>query len=125
MNVLQQISPVWPLRLGLGLMYLYSGYDLIAYPHHWYGFVPRWFAQALSSMMPLAQYLRLQGAGEIALGLALLGWFLPVTMVRTAAALAALEMAMILLFVGIDPITFRDIGLFGAAAGLFLLLRRS
>jgi hypothetical protein len=30
-------------------------------------------------------------------------------------------MALILLFVGIDPITFRDIGLLGAAIALFIM----
>lgn len=123
--VLQKMNPVWPLRLGLGLMYLYSGYDLIAYPHHWYGFLPRWFSLVVSSVLPLDQYLRLQGAGETILGILLLAWFLPPWMYRIAAAVAAAEMATILFFVGIDPITFRDIGLLGAAVALLAYPSRS
>lgn len=118
--LLQKMNPVWPLRIGLGLMYLYSGYDLMAYPFHWYGFVPRWFSQIVSPALPLEQYLRLQGAGEIALGILLLAWFLPPRLTRIAAAAAAAEMAAILLFVGIDTITFRDIGLLGGAIALYL-----
>lgn len=121
---IQKIGPVWPLRAGLGLMYLYSGYDLIANPFHWYGFVPRWFSQAVSPVLPLEQYLRLQGAGEVALGFLLLAWFLPPMLTRLAAAAAAVEMAGILLLVGIDPITFRDIGLLGAAVALLMYASR-
>ena len=116
--MLQKINPVWMLRLGLGLMYLYSGYDLIANPQHWYGFVPRWFSQATTQIASIETYLRLQGAGELALGGLFLAWFLPRSGVRMASILAAGEMALILLFVGVDPITFRDIGLLGTAVAL-------
>lgn len=114
------INPLWALRLGLGLMYLYSGYDLIAHPYHWYGFAPEWFAGLVSRAMPLEQYLRLQGAGEMILGMTFLAWFLPRWTARAAAAAAAAELFGILLFVGIDPVTFRDIGLLGAAIALLL-----
>jgi hypothetical protein len=118
MNLLQKISAEWPLRLGLGAMYLYSGYDLMANPQHWYGFVPRRFSQAVSGIASVENYLRLQGAGEFLLGILFLAWFLPQGAVKTAALLAAVEMAAILIFVGVDPITFRDIGLLGAAFAL-------
>lgn len=121
-TIFKKITPLWSLRLGLGLVYLYSGSDLITHPYHWYGFVPEWFARAVTAVMPLEQYLRLQGMGEVALGIVLLAWFLPRWTARAAAAAAATEMAMILLLVGIDPVTFRDIGLFGAAVALLLLL---
>ncbi|MBI3495384.1 hypothetical protein HY065_02045, partial [Candidatus Berkelbacteria bacterium] len=104
-------------------MYLYSGYDLITNPQHWYGFVPRWFSQAVAQLAPIETYLRLQGAAELALGILFLAWFLPRFGVRMASILAVGEMALILLFVGVDPITFRDIGLLGATAALFLLSR--
>ena len=50
-----------------------------------------------------------------------LAWFLPRGAIRIASGLAALEIAGILLFTGIDLITFRDIGLLGAALALFFL----
>lgn len=123
-NFPYNLHPAAPLRVGLGLMFLYSGYDLIANPFHWYGFVPQWFSRFVTPLVPMEQYLRLQGTGEIILGLLLLAWFLPPWIARLAAAAAAAEMLGILLFVGLDPITFRDIGLLGAAVALFFLLSR-
>lgn len=117
----QKIKPEWALRLGLGLMYLYSGFDLFYYPHHWYGFVPQWFSRGVSQVASIDLYLRLQGVGEFLIGLLFLAWFSGKWGVRTASVLAALEMAVILLFVGIDPITFRDIGLLGAALAILVI----
>lgn len=122
MSPLQKISPEWSLRLGLGLMYIYSGYDLFANPQHWYGFVPQWFSRAVTSLVPIEAYLRLQGIGELIVGLLFLAWFGGRWGVRTASIIAALEMTLIILFVGIDPITFRDIGLLGAALALLVVL---
>lgn len=121
MNFLQKISPEWSLRLGLGFMYLYSGYDLFYNPWHWYGFMPKWFSQTVTQIVSIDAYLRIQGIGEIIIGLLFLAWFFGVRGVRIAAALAVFEMALILLFVGIDPITFRDIGLLGAAIAILIL----
>lgn len=122
MNIFKKLNPEWSLRLGLGLMYLYSGYDLFYNPRHWYGFVPQWFSRLLGGELSVINaYLRLQGAGEFIIGLLFLAWFSGVRGVRIAAALAVLEMALILLFVGIDPITFRDIGLLGGAIALLIM----
>ena len=120
-SFIQKLNPEWALRLGLGLMYLYSGYDLFVNPRHWYGFIPRWLTQAVSQVASVESYLRLQGIVEVIIGLLLLLWFLPRGMVRLASFLAMIEMAGILIFVGIDPITFRDIGLLGAAAALVII----
>lgn len=118
------IRPEWILRLGLGLMYFYSGYDLVVNPRHWYGFVPKWFSLTVFQITSVDQYLLVQGIAELVLAALFLGWFFPVRMVRYAAALSAVEMALILLLVGIDPITFRDIGLLGAAVALFIFSLR-
>lgn len=120
MRYRQNFGYSWPLRIGLGLVYLYSGYDLIAHPLNWIGYMPDWFGGMVSAIMPLDQYLKIQGAGEIVLALVFLAWFLPRWIVCIAAAAAAAEMAGILLFVGIDPVTFRDIGLLGAAVALMI-----
>ena len=125
MNFLSKLNPAWPLRLGLGFMYIYSGYDLFSNPQHWYGFVPQWLSQAATQIVSVEAYLRLQGMGEIILGLLFLAWFSGQWGVRIASILAALEMALILIFIGIDPITFRDIGLLGAALALLILSFRS
>lgn len=124
MSFLNKINPALPLRIGLGVMYLYSGYDLIANPQHWYGFVPRWLSQGVTQVASVETYLRLQGVGELLLGILFLAWFLPHGFLRLAALVAVAEMALILLFVGIDPITFRDLGVLGAAVSLLVISRR-
>lgn len=120
-NFIKKLSPAWALRFGLGLMYLYSGYDLFYNPRHWYGFVPKWFSQAITQVASVEAYLQFQGIAEMIIGVLFLAWFLDARGVRLVSALAVLEMALILLFVGIDPITFRDIGLLGAASALFIM----
>ena len=122
MNFLQNIKPMWALRLTLGIMYVYTGVDFLRTPEHWYGFTPPWLSQLILTIFPsMDAYLRTQGVGELLLGIAFLAWFLPLVVVRIAAFLSALEMALILLVVGIDLITFRDIPILGASLAVFLL----
>lgn len=121
MRYLEKISPIWPLRLGLGLMYIYSGYDLFANTEHWYGYMPLWLEDLIEKIIPLEAYLRVQGVGEFVIGLLLLSWFGGIWGVRIASVLAVLELSVIILLVGIDPITFRDIGLLGGAISLLIL----
>lgn len=122
MKYLQQMKPEWVLRLGIGLMYLYSGYDLFYNPRSWIWAVPSWFSHAITTLVPLEFYIRLQGAAEFIIGLLLLAWFSGKWGVRVAALLSSIEMAAILLFTGIDPITFRDIGVFSAALALLIIV---
>ncbi len=118
--------PIWFLRLGLGAMYAYSGYDLIATPSHWYAFVPPWFSQILWTVgLDITTYLRLQGAVELLFAFVLLAWFMPRLAVLWVAVISGLELLLILVFSGVDLITFRDIGVVGASAALAVSLRRS
>jgi len=85
----------------------------------------------VTSISSLELYLRFQGAAEFAVGLLFLApleliltgraWFSGKIGVRIASAFAVLEMSGIILFVGISPITFRDIGLLGAALALLII----
>ena len=119
---LDGIKPIWALRLTLGIMYVYTGVDFLRAPEHWYGFTPPWLSQLILTIFPsMDAYLRMQGVGELMLGLAFLAWFLPSILVRIAALLSTLEIALILLVVGIDLITFRDIPILGAAVAVFLM----
>ena len=111
MSFVSRIKPEWALRIGLGLMYLYSGFDLFYNPARWRGFAPGWISRAI----PVDIFLRTQGIGEIILGLLFLAWFSGRIGVLIASALSAFEMFLILIFVGVNPITFRDVGLLGAA----------
>lgn len=114
---------IWVLRLSLGLMYLYSGVDLVLRPDAWEGFVPEWLYQWLGSSHRVFLFLQLQGVGELVLAFLFLAWFLGDKILRFAGALCAIEMALILVVIGIDNVTFRDIGLLGA--GLALVIRKS
>ena len=109
----QKLS-VWALRLGLVLTYLYSGSYLIFNPEPWLGYLPEWF----KNLLPLAPelYLQLQGGVEIILVVS----FLSGIGIRWAALVSSLEMAGILLFYGVDLVSFRDFAVLGAAISLFL-----
>lgn len=120
-SLANKIDPMWPLRLGIGLMYIYSGYDLFYHPKSWTWAVPQWFSQLVTPIISIENFLRFQGVVEFIMALLLLAWFSGKWSVRIVALFSTLEMAAILLFTGIDPITFRDIGLLGGALALLVL----
>lgn len=129
MNFTRKINPQWPLRLGLGFMFLYSGLDIIRHPTAWYWalrplikLAPESLVATISNPAFLNKYLLFQGSAELILAFVFLAWFLPKNFAKWAAAIASLEMAAILIIVPIDAITFRDIGLLGAAFTLFVIL---
>lgn len=115
---------VWALRLGLGATYVYSGYDLFKHPGSWQWAVRGLplFMQNIIDAIGINTYLQIQGVAELLFAAVLLLWFLPKKLAKFVSVLIVLEMVGILLFVGIDTITFRDFGLVGAAAALFFLL---
>jgi hypothetical protein len=120
--------PESPLRLGLGLMYVFSAYDIFAHPTAWYWALrplPQFLQIIINNKIGIDNYLRAQATGELLLALLFLAWFLPRWTLQFASAIAALEMFLILWLVGIDAITFRDIGLLGAAFALFLIASAS
>ena len=118
------------MRIGLGAMYLYSGYDLMAHPTAWHWALPYWLRQVITQFMPLDTYLRMQGVVEIIMALVLLAWFLQPVIVKWIAMLSALEFLTILVFAFVPfseanlLITFRDIGLLGASLALLATLLR-
>lgn len=130
-KLLQKITPEWALRAGLGIMYVYSGIDILRHPTAWHWAIRpllKWFPTAMQTNLGrpevMNQYLIFQGIGELILAFLLLAWFLPKYLARWAALITTLEFAAILLLVPIDAITFRDIGLLGAALTLYLILLR-
>ena len=128
MSFLTKINPEWPLRIGFGVMYLYSGSDLIRHPTAWYWALPLWFKNLITSAISLNTYLRFQGIIEVVFAIILLGWFFKRATVKIVALLSSLEMALILAFAFIPwseanfLITFRDIGLLGGAVALLTIL---
>ncbi len=123
-KLLDKLTPEWSLRLGLGITYLYSGSGMILDPSGWIGFLPGWMADILSAVIPLEIYMRIHGGGEIIMALIFLVSFSPRILVLVASLLSSLEFASIILLVGIDTVTFRDIGLFGGSAALVLLITK-
>lgn len=113
----------WSLRLGLVAMFGYSGTDILLHPTAWYWAVRELpaFVRDIINTVGIDTYLKLQGASEVLFALVFLLWVWP-RLARIVALLAAVEMALILLMVGIDSITFRDFGPLGAALALFFLL---
>lgn len=109
-----------PLRLGCGLVNLYAGFHLLTNPGSFHKYVPDWLTQIVNTFASVDAYLRFQGLGELLIATFLLGWFLPRWCVRTASILLAAEMALILAFIGVDAVTFRNIGLAGAALALLI-----
>src|SRR3989338_10247043 len=116
---------VWSLRLGLAAMFGYSGIDILLHPTAWYWAVRGlpFFVQNIINAIGIDTYLMLQGAGEVFFALVFLVWVWP-RLTRVVALLAAVEMALILLMVGVDSMTFRDFGPLGAAVALFFLLQK-
>ena len=125
MNTFQKNLPEWALRLGFGCMFLYSGIDLIRHPTGWYWAVRPlpWFVQnIINTQIGIDRYLQMQGITELLFAAIFFAWFLPKWVVMLVSILVALEMAGILLLVGIIGDSFRDIGLLGAAIALASLL---
>ena len=124
MKFLEKIKPVWVLRISLGLSYLYSGYDLFAHPTGWYWALrplPEFAQEIINEVIGKDLFLKTQGVGEMLMALLFLAWFLPKIGVRIAAFLSALQMALILIFIGLTLETFRDIPILGASLAVFLM----
>lgn len=127
---LSKLTPEWSLRTGLGVMYLYSGIDILRHPTAWFWAVRpifKWFPTSMQAILGqpafMKKFLMSQGALEVIFAIVLLAWFLPKKYVAGVAGLTALEMAGILFLIPIDAVTFRDFGLLGAGLALFLILR--
>jgi len=110
----------WPLRIGCGGVNLYAGFFLLTDPARFYKYIPGWLSHGAEAVASVDVYLRLQGIGELMIALGLLGWFVPRWCVRVASALLTVEMMLILLCVGVDAVTFRNVGLLGAALSLLI-----
>ncbi|HEY4477058.1 MAG TPA: hypothetical protein VJB56_00330 [Candidatus Paceibacterota bacterium] len=116
----------WALRLGLGVMYLYSGFDIISHPTAWTWAIRQLPVVIQNPIMSIGgggvTFLTIQGAVEILFALVFLAWFLPRKLVWLVTLLSAFEMGFILLLVGLDAVTFRDIGVLGASIALMFNL---
>lgn len=125
MKFSEKALAAWVLRIGLGFTNLYAGIFLILDPPRYYRYLPEWFLGALPPAISVDIFLRAQGVMELLVAFMLISWFLGKGWVRTATILYALEMSLIIVFIGVDPVTFRNVGLLaGAIALLFLVLKK-
>jgi len=103
---------VWILRLGISFTLLWAGIRGILMPNNWIGYVPNFVSEVIDPEIFLVAYgflWILTAAGLIA------GFW------RSFFAFVAFAgLVSILIFSGIDDITFRDVGLAAAALVLFL-----
>lgn len=109
----KKISPEIILRLGLGLTFIYVGLQSLLDPLSWIGFLPYW----LTPIIHPAIALKIHAIVSLIIGVSLLTGF----KLKIFSILAFLELAAILIFYGVDNVTFRDFGLATAAIALFLL----
>tara|TARA_B100000745_G_scaffold300364_1_gene254029 strand:- start:7470 stop:7958 length:489 start_codon:yes stop_codon:yes gene_type:complete len=110
------------LRLGLGLTFLWSGYNIYTTPENWLGFLeqlPAWLIDPLTTYLTFEQILLAQGVAEMVFGAVFLLWFVPYGIVKLVSFIVALELAVIIWLLGVDTVTFRDIGLLGATLAVF------
>lgn len=115
------LASEWSLRIAIGIMYLYSGLDLITHPGDWEVFLPDWLYRILDTWKMTLPFLQVQGAAEVLAGIIFLLFLSPRWLVIAAAIFTAIEMILILAFLGIDKITFRDMGLIGASLSLAIM----
>jgi len=107
----------WILRIAISFTLLWAGVRGILQPADWVGFVPSFVADFIDPEVFLIAHGFLWiivAAGLIA------GFWRPFF-----AAIATLGLVSILIFNGVDDITFRDVGLSFAAFVLFLRETRS
>ena len=115
------IRPEGPLRLGCGCVNLYAGFYVLTDLARFYTYVPGWLSRVAKTVASIDAYLRLQGIGEVIIAIGLVGWFFPRWCVRGASTLLTVAMTLLLLFVGVDAVVFRNRGLLGAARSLLII----
>ena len=107
-------KPLFVIRIGLALVFLFFGIDKFINPFIWIGWVPKW----LLALLPISQYafIYTQGAFQVILGIILLlGFF-----TRIAAIVAAIFMAAVVFTVGFNDLGIRDTAIFSMALALAL-----
>lgn len=116
---IKKLDPAMILRIGLGGTMVYAGTSIITNAQSWLGFTPQWLLNILP--MDGVTFLMIHGIFELVLGLFLVSGFL----LKLSSLIAFFDLLLIIVFAGIDLITFRDFGLLMSALALFILVARS
>lgn len=107
-------KPLTILRISMAITFIWISIMIFQEPLFWGGFIQPWAANLLPA--PLEQIMISTAVMELIIGIAML--FNIYTWI--AALIASVHLLIILITVGIDSITVRDIGLLGASIALFL-----
>ncbi len=100
------------LRVGLGITFLWIGVLIFRDPQFWGGFLQPWVVDLLP--VPVESAMIGTAVLDFVMGLLLLVDVLT----WLAALLATLHLAIVLITVGIDVVTVRDIGLLAGALAI-------
>lgn len=101
------------LRIGLGFVFMYFGWQSVSDPSLWVGLVPHW----TNAIMPATDLVFVHGIFEIVLGILLFsGYF-----TRIISFLLFLDLVHIITLLGWSDITVRDIGLAFSMLAVFIL----
>lgn len=101
------------LRIAVAFPLIWAGVSQLQNPTNWIGFVPAW----LAGIVDPEAFLGIHSFFNLIIGVGLLAGFWRITFSAAAAA----SLASILVFYGVDDVTFRDVGL--AIVAFALLLR--
>ena len=105
------------LRVAVAFPLLWAGLSQITNPTDWVGFVPPW----LASIVDAEAFLGIHSFFNLIIGVGLLLGFWRIIF----SGLATASLASIVIFYGVDDITFRDVGLAIVALVLFLRALKS
>ena len=104
------------LSIGLGIVFLWIGIDIIRNPDSWIGYIPT----NLPIHLPTTSLLKANGVFDIALGLLLILRMWP----KLIAFLAVAHLVAIIVTQGVDAVLIRDVGLLGTALALLFWPKR-
>lgn len=111
---LRRLSPTFILRLGVGFVLVYAGINTLIYPEFWTQFVPGW----MTAIMPIGTFLVVYSIFELILGFAILFGRL----LATASMIAFWNMIFILVFYGVNHVSFSGFGVALASLALFFIV---
>lgn len=91
-------------RHAIGIPFLFIGIDQLIRPEFWYSYFPTWFVERMGSTASAVLY---NGIFDVAIGILLImGLF-----TRIVAAIASLHLMAVVITLGYNDISIRDLGL--------------
>jgi len=111
--------PELVLRIGLALPFLIFGFDKFIHVYIWTPWIPQWLAGILPITPQLFMYV--QGTVEVLIGLSLISGFLIVY----SSAVASIMLLLIIITMGYNFTSVRDLGLLMIAVYLLIKSKKN